>query len=190
LDGDSVIYNLSKAMPLKDKTVVGTILNNLALETALIKDGIRLVRTPVGDKYIADEMFTKGYDLGGEQSGHYIIRQGGATGDGIAAALFFIKSLLPCHQPPTANHPLLKEPVRLNLCPQGAISEYAKPSILADKGFMSLVDKHTAELKGIGRIVTRMSGTEPKVRVMVECESMETVKKVLSEFKIYINSIQ
>ena len=183
LDGDSVIYNLSKAMPLKDETVVGTVLNNLALEQALNKDGKKLVRTPVGDKYIADEMLRNGYGIGGEQSGHYIIRPCGPTGDGIAAALFFIKSLLD-------GKGKVKEPCRLELCPQGAISEPAKPSILENAGFKALVEKYTAELKGTGRLVTRMSGTEPKVRVMAECQNAETVKNILSIFKTYIQSVQ
>lgn len=183
LDGDSVIYNLSKAVPLENNTVVGTVLNNLALETALKADGIKLVRTPVGDKYIAEEMFKNGYSLGGEQSGHYIIRQGGTTGDGIAAALFFIRSL-------PDGRGGFKEPYKLELCPQGAIAEYAQPSILEDAGFKELVGKYTAELGGAGRIITRMSGTEPKVRVMAECRDGETVKKILSVFKSFINSIQ
>lgn len=183
LDGDSVIYNLSKAMFLKDNAVVGTILNNLALQIALEKDGVRLIRVPVGDKYIAEEMFKKGYDLGGEQSGHYIIRQCGATGDGIAASLFFIKSLLD-------GKGGLKEPCRLDLCPQGAIAEYAAPSILEDEGFKGLTQKYVSELGSTGRIITRMSGTEPKVRVMVECQSFATVEKILSAFKNYIKSVQ
>ncbi len=182
LDGDSVIYNLSKSMELRGGAVVGTILNNLALEKALNADGIKLLRTPVGDKYIADEMFKSGYSLGGEQSGHYIIRECGATGDGIAAGLFFIKSMLCGGR--------LKPPVRLDLCPQGAIAEYAKPSIMEDEGFKALCKKYQAEFSGIGRIVARMSGTEPKVRVMVECGDAEKVKNTLAVFKTYINSIQ
>jgi len=183
LDGDSVIYNLSRALTLRGKTVVGTILNNLALQKALNNDGIRLVRMPVGDKYIADEMFNNGYDLGGEQSGHYIISQCGAAGDGIASALFFLKSLLD-------GKGGINKPVKLDLCPQGAIAEFAQPSILKDAGFKALIEKYTAELNGCGRIIVRMSGTEPKVRVMVECENAGTVQKILSEFKNCIKSIQ
>ena len=93
MDGDSVLYNIGREMTLKDDVVVGTILTNSALERRLEKDGRRLIRTPVGDKYICDLMFKKGYNLGGEQSGHYIVYPQATTGDGIMSSLFLTKTL-------------------------------------------------------------------------------------------------
>ena len=180
LDGDTVLYNMSKGMKLEDKVVVGTVLSNLALEKKLEEDGLRLLRTAVGDKFICELMFRKHYNLGGEQSGHYIIYPAATTGDGIMSALTFLKTL---HR----GKNKLDKVIKLDLCPQKAIAEFAPPSIVYDPGFVALVEKYTAELQGIGRIIARYSGTEPKVRVMVECSRAELVDVILKEFKAYIN---
>ncbi len=120
MDGDSVLYNIGREMSLKDNVVVGTILSNTALERRLEKDGRRLVRTPVGDKYICDLMFKKGYNLGGEQSGHYIVYPQATTGDGIMSSMFLTKTLY--------KNGKLGEFMELNLFPQKAIAEYADQS--------------------------------------------------------------
>ena len=113
MDGDSVLYNIGREMQLKDDVVVGTILSNTALERRLEKDGRRLVRTPVGDKYICDLMFKKGYNLGGEQSGHYIVYPQATTGDGIMSSMILTKTLY--------KNGKLGEFMELNLFPQKAI---------------------------------------------------------------------
>lgn len=179
IDGDTVLYNMAQSMDLKEGVVVATILNNLALEKALVADGKKLVRTPVGDKYICDLMYRTGYNLGGEQSGHYIVYPESTTGDGLMSAMFFAKSLFKDGKLGTIK--------TLNLVPQKAIAEYADPSIMYDKGLLKMIEDAEAALSGIGRIIVRMSGTEPKVRVMVECESQEKLDKILAEFKEYIN---
>lgn len=179
LDGDSVLYNMSKGMKLSGGVVVGTVLSNLALEKQLESDGLRLVRTAVGDKFICEMLFRNKYNLGGEQSGHYIISPQATTGDGILSALFFLKTLYYGKE--------LHEPVKLALCPQKAIAEYAPPTIVYEKGFIDLTEKYAEKLRGIGRIVARYSGTEPKVRVMVECSRAELVDVILKEFREYIS---
>ncbi|GHU99445.1 phosphoglucosamine mutase [Clostridia bacterium] len=201
LDGDSVIYNLSRAMTLKDDTVVGTTLNNLALEETLARDGKKLIRTDVGDKYISACMFQNGYNLGGEQSGHFIIAPDAQTGDGILAALWFMRSLLSAGEPsrPPRGHPSeggefsrgegadgFGEPIRLKLYAQSAISEFAGKEILEDAGFRALIDRHARLMGKHGRILTRMSGTEPKVRVMAEGADAELVRVALAEAGEYI----
>ena len=180
MDGDSVLYNLGREMTLKDNVVVGTILTNTALERRLEKDGRRLVRTPVGDKYICDLMLKKGYNLGGEQSGHYIVYPQATTGDGIMSSMLITKTLY--------KKGKLGEFIELNLFPQKAIAEYAEQSIMYEKGMIDLIEDYTARLSGIGRLIVRMSGTEPKVRVMCECEDARKIDEVLSVFKRYINS--
>lgn len=180
MDGDSVLYNIGREMNLRDNVVVGTILTNTALERRLEKDGRRLVRTPVGDKYICDLMFKKGYNLGGEQSGHYIVYPQATTGDGIMSSLFLTKTLYKNGQ--------LGEFVELNLFPQKAIAEYADQSIMYDKEMIALIEEYTARLSGIGRLIVRMSGTEPKVRVMCECEDARKIDETLAVFKKYINN--
>lgn len=182
LDGDTVLYNISKDMKLTDNVVVGTILSNLALEQQLLADGKRLVRTPVGDKYICDLMFKKEYRLGGEQSGHYIIYPASTTGDGILSAIFFARAIY--------KNKKLKSPFKLDLCPQKAISEYADPVIMYNKDMQALIEEYSAKLEGKGRLIVRMSGTEPKVRVMVECKEAKVVDDVLAVFKKFINSVK
>lgn len=179
MDGDSVLYNLGRDMTLKDNVVVGTVLTNTALERRLEKDGRRLVRTPVGDKYICDLMFKKGYNLGGEQSGHYIVYPHATTGDGIMSSMLLTKTLY--------KKGKLGEFIELNLFPQKAIAEYAEQSIMYEKGMIDLIEDYTARLSGIGRLIVRMSGTEPKVRVMCECEDARKIDEVLTVFKRYIN---
>ena len=180
MDGDSVLYNIGREMKLKDDVVVGTILSNTALERRLEKDGRRLVRTPVGDKYICDLMFKKGYNLGGEQSGHYIVYPQATTGDGIMSSMFLTKTLY--------RKGKLGEFMELNLFPQKAIAEYADQSIMYEKEMIDLIEEYTARLSGIGRLIVRMSGTEPKVRVMCECEDARKIDEVLAVFKKYINT--
>ena len=180
MDGDSVLYNLGREMTLKDNVVVGTILTNTALERRLEKDGRRLVRTPVGDKYICDLMLKKGDNLGGEQSGHYIVYPQATTGDVIMSSMLITKTLY--------KKGKLGEFIELNLFPQKAIAEYAEQSIMYEKGMIDLIEDYTARLSGIGRLIVRMSGTEPKVRVMCECEDARKIDEVLSVFKRYINS--
>lgn len=182
LDGDTVLYNISRNMPLNDNVVVGTVLTNLALETKLASEGKKLLRTSVGDKFICDLMFKKHYNLGGEQSGHYIVYPAATTGDGIMSAMFFAKNLY--------KNKKLSAPIKLELCPQKAIALYASPSIMFEREMIELIEKYTAELSGYGRLIVRMSGTEPKVRVMVECSKAEKVDAILNEFKKYINSIK
>lgn len=180
IDGDTVLYNIAKGMEIKDGVVVGTILNNLALENKLRENGRRLVRTPVGDKYICDLMFRKGYNIGGEQSGHYIVYPAATTGDGLMSAMFLAKSLY--------NGGELASMEKLALVPQKAIAEYADPSIMYDKTMREMIEAAENRLSENGRIIVRMSGTEPKVRVMVESSDAALVDEILGEFKKYINN--
>ena len=180
IDGDTVLYNIAKGMDIKDGVVVGTILNNLALENKLRENGRRLVRTPVGDKYICDLMFRKGYNIGGEQSGHYIVYPAATTGDGLMSAMFLAKSLYKAGT--------LERIERLTLVPQKAIAEYADPSIMYDKTMRAMTEEAEKQLADNGRIIVRMSGTEPKVRVMVESTDAALVDEILGKFKKYINN--
>ena len=182
IDGDTLLYNMSLERELKDNVVVGTILSNLALEKKLEASGKRFIRTPVGDKYICDLMFKRGYNLGGEQSGHFIVYPECTTGDGILSALYVCKSIYKKKKLSTLK--------KLDLYPQKAIAEYAEPSIMYDKGLVALIEKHNKNLEGRGRLIVRMSGTEPKIRVMAECENLACVDEVLREFKDYIRGVR
>ncbi|MDR0426200.1 MAG: phosphoglucosamine mutase [Clostridiales bacterium] len=181
VDGDTVLYNISRGMQdIKDGVVVGTILNNLGLETRLQQEGRRLVRTPVGDKFICDLMYRKGYNIGGEQSGHYIVYPQSTTGDGIMSAMFLADSLYKDGE--------LRPMTPLQLLPQRAIAEFADPSIMYDREMRRLTEAAEARLSGHGRVIVRMSGTEPKVRVMVEAADATLVDELLAGFKRFINN--
>ena len=166
LDGDSVLYTLSENIELKDQTIVGTVMSNLALERALKRSGKRLVRTDVGDKYVSAVMHENGYTLGGEQSGHYIISPY-KTGDGIFCALKLAEIYL-------------RDGFKiLDTVPQKNVSFYADRDVTGMDGVNELIDYYS--LKGV-RLVVRMSGTEPKVRVMAESEDEAIVERALKDF--------
>ncbi|MCL2255523.1 MAG: hypothetical protein FWC11_01535 [Firmicutes bacterium] len=175
IDGDSVLYNLSRAILLNDGVVVGTVLANLSLEKRLESEGKRLIRTPVGDKYICDLLNKKNYSLGGEQSGHYIFHPQMPSGDGILAAIMFAKGII-------ENG----EPILLQLLPQKQISLDADRGIMFDKDMLALIEKWEEKLKGSGRLIVRMSGTEDKIRIMVECGDGEIVEEALKEFEEFV----
>jgi len=177
IDGDTVLYNIAKGMDIKDGVVVGTILNNLALENKLRENGRRLVRTPVGDKYICDLMFRKGYNIGGEQSGHIIFSKYASTGDGILTSLKMMEVMLAKKKPiselaaPLKIYPQVLENVRVT----------DKKAAQNDEAVQAAVKKVSEELGDTGRILVRESGTEPVVRVMVEAPDHDTCQKYVSE---------
>jgi len=127
-------------------------------------------------------MFRNKYNLGGEQSGHYIIFPQATTGDGVMSAMFFAKALY--------KKGKLDAPSMLKLVPQKAISVYASPAIMYDAGLNALIEKHNKLLEGCGRLIVRMSGTEPKIRVMAECADEGLVDQALAEFQEYIKTKQ
>lgn len=161
VDGDSVLYNLS--ILLNPVGVVGTILNNTALECALKERGISFIRTAVGDKNIGDAMRRYGFTLGGEQSGHFIISPS-VSGDALKAALLLSG---------------LNDIVRLRLVPQKGLSIRADKKILSDAKFIKIKEQCEKRI-GDGRIVVRMSGTEPKIRLMAESKNEQLADEVIS----------
>jgi len=182
IDGDTILYNLSKVLDLKDSVVVATVLNNIGLQRQFEREGIRVIRTAVGDKNISELMVQKDYTLGGEQSGHYIIRPFASTGDGILAAMFFLKSIF-CDKASNENKLNLRH---IKLVPQKAISLEAPKEFVDDCGLNSLLQSWNQRIGSQGRIIVRMSGTEPKIRVMCEHENVEIVDQIIGEFDCYI----
>lgn len=175
LDGDSVLYNIAKTRKLSDGVVVGTVLSNLALERRLEEEGGRLVRTPVGDKYISELMNRNGYTLGGEQSGHYIIYPECTTGDGILSALMLSKALY--------KNGILEKAELLKLTPQKAFAFSAGEDVMYRPETVSMIEKYTEFLAPEGRLIVRYSGTEPKVRVMAESDDSAAVDETLKAFE-------
>ena len=182
LDGDDLLYILAFANPNRTGTwsgVVGTKMSNLGLEDGLKKLGYKFIRADVGDKYVSDMLAKKGWMLGGETSGHIICKDLVSTGDGTIAALKVISSLLMLEKKPSevlANYTKI---------PQVNIAVPVKnKDIVNDKDLQSLIKEIESDMT-IGRLLVRPSGTEPKIRIMIEAPQIEVAKK----FAIDIESL-
>jgi phosphoglucosamine mutase len=174
VDGDATM--LVTALPLhregKLKEVVATVMSNLGLERALRRHGIGLVRTPVGDKYVLQEMIKRNAPLGGEQSGHVIFREFATTGDGLLTALRVLDAMR------GAGQDLDQLTAEIESYPQILVNVRVKnkrPLEDLDKANRE-ISKAEAEFGDTGRILVRFSGTEPLARVMVEGPEISRVE--------------
>jgi len=176
VDGDAVLLMLALHMQrqgrLTGDTVVATVMSNIGLEIALKEHGLRLIRTPVGDKYVMEEMIAGGYVLGGEQSGHVILTEHLATGDGMATALAVLRVMA------DTGRELSDLAASLKTFPQTLVNvrvRERKP--VADvPEVQAAIARVEAALGGRGRILVRYSGTEPLLRIMLEGEDQATVQ--------------
>jgi phosphoglucosamine mutase len=168
VDGDAVLLIAARALhragKLEGGLVVATVMSNLGLERALERDGIRLLRTPVGDKYVLEEMVRAGAVLGGEQSGHVIFRQYATTGDGLLTALRVLEIArnrgagLEALIAGLDIYPQRLQNVRVR--ERRALHEL--PEVARE------IEECQREFGSAGRVLVRFSGTEPLARVMVE----------------------
>lgn len=176
VDGDKIIALIAKKMltnrTLNKNTVVVTQMSNLGLELYLKKLGINVIRVNVGDRYVAEEMRRGGYNLGGEQSGHIILGDYCTTGDGICCALQ-VMSMLQLARQKNKKTTLSKISNVYKTVPQRLENikfDKNQKNPLELKEVDDFLKKCSEELVGIGRILVRKSGTEPLIRVMVECK--------------------
>jgi phosphoglucosamine mutase len=178
VDGDVVMAmcatRLLRDGELKKKTLVATVMSNLGLERAIQGQGGKLLRTQVGDRYVVEAMREGGYNLGGEQSGHLVFLDLATTGDGLVAALQVLaimartgKPLSELAQTAMERVPQVLENVTLP----------AKRQIDDMKGLSALTSKVTKELGNDGRILVRWSGTEPKLRIMIEGPNEDRIRQ-------------
>ena len=178
IDGDDIMAIAATEMlaenTLAEKTLVATVMSNAGLEAAIKKAGGRMLRTPVGDKNVIDEMLKNGFNLGGEQSGHLIFRDYGTTGDGLVAALQILRILKTKDQPLSE---LAKCWTRFPQLVTNVKVREKKPLEQLD-GVSQLLAEAEKELQSQGgRLLLRYSGTEPKVRLLVEGREAETLEK-------------
>jgi phosphoglucosamine mutase len=161
---------------LAEDTMVVTILSNGGLARAVEEAGGRVLRTKVGDRYIVDSMLVSDAGLGGEKSGHVIIREHTTTGDGIVTALEILGILA------RSGRPLSELAAAIPLDPQEQRAVRVRTKEWrADRVLTEAVESAEAELAGIGRIVVRPSGTEPALRVMVEGREAAQVRRLADE---------
>jgi phosphoglucosamine mutase len=177
VDGDAVMFIAARSMKagghLAGNLVVATVMSNLGLENALAREGIRMLRTPVGDKYVLEEMVRVGAALGGEQSGHVIFRECATTGDGMLTALRVLEIARRAGASlDDLTHDLAIYPQRL----YNVRVREKKPltDLLAVEHEISASEK---ALGSSGRVLVRYSGTEPLVRVMVEAANLAQVEE-------------
>jgi phosphoglucosamine mutase len=174
IDGDSVL--LLTALPLHAKgrltEVVATVMSNLGLERALKRHGIGLVRTPVGDKYVLQEMLRRNAPLGGEQSGHVIFSDYATTGDGLLTALRVLGVMR------ESGRDLDALTSELETYPQRLVNVRVKNKRPLEEldGANREIRNAEAEFGDAGRILVRFSGTEPLARVMVEGPRLDRVE--------------
>ena len=178
VDGDQLMATIAsgwaRAGRLANGGLVATVMSNLGLERHLATQGIKLIRTKVGDRHVLEAMRAQGYNVGGEQSGHIILSDYATTGDGLVAALQvlaeLVESRLPASQLLHRFEPLpqLLKNVR-----------FAGGKPLEAAAVMAVIAEAEAELDGKGRLVIRPSGTEPVIRVMAEGDDPAQVERVV-----------
>jgi phosphoglucosamine mutase len=178
IDGDDIMAIAGIEMlaegTLAEQTLVSTVMSNAGLEVAIKKAGGRMLRTAVGDKNVIDEMLKHGYNLGGEQSGHLIFRDHSTTGDGLVAALQILRILK------AKNQPLSKLAKCWTRFPQLVtnVKVREKKPIEQLDGVSLLVAAAEKELQSQGgRLLLRYSGTEPKIRLLVEGSDAQVLEK-------------
>jgi phosphoglucosamine mutase len=181
LDGDVVMALCARDMvergTLKGGGIVATVLSNLGLERALAADGLDLVRTQVGDRYVVDAMRTGGYNLGGEQSGHLVFLDQTTTGDGLLSALQVLGAMI------RKDRPLSELTRGFERFPQVMINVPVADRVpLEDMpALQERVRQVEEELGDRGRVLLRYSGTELKARVMVEGENEGRVRELAAD---------
>ncbi len=170
VDGDKMLYLLGKRLKsrgmLNGDTVVATIMSNSGLKNALKNEGINYCETTVGDRFVYESMLQNDYSLGGEQSGHIILKKYATTGDGILTAIMIAEEM--CDR----KLPLSKLCEKVKLYPQHTINipVVDKDAVINDTEIAKAIKETEAEINGRGRVLLRKSGTEPVIRVMVESE--------------------
>lgn len=179
VDGDQIMALIAsswkQAGQLKGDTLVATVMSNLGLERFLNAQNIGLIRTAVGDRYVVEAMQAKGYNLGGEQSGHIVMSDTNTTGDGLMAALQVLAVMV---QKKKKASDLLRlfTPVPQKL----SNVRVAATSVLENTGVQTAIAAAEQKLGKAGRVLVRKSGTEPLIRVMAEGDDEKLVDAVIA----------
>ena len=177
VDGDKILYLLASRLKKRDMlandTLVSTVMSNSGLTLSLEKIGIKNVQTQVGDRFVYECMQQNDFSLGGEQSGHIILKKYATTGDGILTAIMITEELCDTKMPLSK----LVEPVFIYPQYTKNLRVKDKKSAISDPAVISAREEVEREINNNGRVLLRESGTEPLVRIMVECESEEKCKE-------------
>lgn len=188
VDGDQIMaiigLILNQNGNLDKNTIVVTVMSNLGLDIMAQKNGLHLVKTKVGDRYVLEEMLDKGYVLGGEQSGHVIFLKYNTTGDGMLTALKLLSAIK------STGRKLSELAGVMRVLPQvlknARVKNENKHHYMEDELVARLCSELETEFHGEGRVLIRPSGTEPLVRVMIEGKDKEYITKRAAELAAII----
>jgi phosphoglucosamine mutase len=177
VDGDEILamasVDLLRTDRLEQSTVVATVMSNFGLDETVTAHGGKVVRTKVGDRYVIEEMMKQKLNLGGEQSGHIIFRDFTTTGDGIISALQILRIMHKTGQPLSKLKRCLKKYPQA----QRNLVVKEKPPLAELPAVMKLISETEKELSGKGRVLLRYSGTEPKIRLLIEGQEVDKIDK-------------
>lgn len=186
VDGDELIAIIAKYLKSKGvlkygkNTVVGTIMSNFGLKQFCKKEDINFVDTKVGDRYVLEAMLMDGYIIGGEQSGHVILKQYATTGDGLLTAVMILKIM---KETKLGLRDLKKVMKKYPQCLENIeVSGTSKVKFLNDKTIKDEIDFENGSLKDEGRVLVRASGTESIIRVMAEAKSDEHARSLVKKY--------
>jgi len=188
IDGDYILMILASALQaenkLNKKTVVGTVMSNLGFVNAMELDGIAVVKTAVGDRYVLENMLVNNYSLGGEQSGHVILREFSNTGDGLLTALQVMQVVA------KSKKSLSELASKMQKYPQVLINVKGvkREKLAASTKISDYIAEQEKSLGSNGRILVRASGTESLIRVMVEAKEMQTAQKIADSIAELVRS--
>lgn len=189
VDGDHLLYVLAcdakKKGTLDTGTVVGTHHTNMGVQDALEKHGIKLIREDIGDKYVLERMLKDGSPLGAEQSGHIILGERNTTGDGILASLVVAQIIVDTGKT-LSQLDDAKGYAQVNI----NVPVQDKLRIINSEEVSLEVGKVYEQLAGEGRVLLRASGTEPKIRIMVECKSESKAKTLAKRLESVLKSLR
>ena len=178
VDGDELLYIVASYLQQQGHLgggVVGTLMSNLGLEQALLAQGIPFVRAAVGDRYVLAELERRGWQVGGESSGHLLCLNVTSTGDGIVAALQVVAAMV------ESGKSLRELKQKMTKLPQRMINVACPATVLSAPAVLAGVKHIETRLQGRGRVLLRASGTEPLVRVMIEGEDLALVDGLAEE---------
>lgn len=183
MDGDVIMAIISDYLKaknnLKKDTLVATVMSNLGLKKYAEANNFNLIQTKVGDRYVLEEMLKNGYNIGGEQSGHVILLDYNPTGDGILTSLMLIRAILEKGKKVSECAQIVQ--IYPQVLINAKVSTEKKYDYEKDKEIAEAIKKLEEEFSGNGRVLIRPSGTEPKVRVMIEGENQEYITKRAKE---------
>lgn len=183
VDGDKIMaicgIHMNSKNELKAQTIVSTVMSNLGFDIALKENGLRTVKTTVGDRYVLEEMRKSGYVLGGEQSGHVIFLEHNTTGDGLLSAVQLLNVMKETKKPLSELASVMT--VYPQILMNAKVSNQNKHGYKQDEVIVKRIEEIEQIMEGEGRVLIRPSGTEPLVRVMLEGKDQTILDGYASE---------